>query len=80
MLSAYLGITDNNWFAYLRRNEITDEVNFWIPSAPSHKHVEPGTLWLLKLHSPLDFIARCRCVHALLSSAATDGVGCVWHR
>jgi putative restriction endonuclease len=57
MLSAYLGITDNDWFDYLRRNQITDEVNFWIPSAPPRKLIEPGTLWLLKLHSPLDFIA-----------------------
>lgn len=57
MLAAYLGITDNKWFEYLQWNQITDEVNFWIPSAPAHKHVEPGTLWLLKLHSPQDFIA-----------------------
>jgi len=57
MLAAYLGITDNDWFDYLWRNEITDEVNFWVPSAPLRKHVEPGSLWLLKLHSPLDFIA-----------------------
>jgi putative restriction endonuclease len=57
MLSAYLGITDNDWFDYLRRNDITDEVNFWIPSAPPRKHVEPGSLWLFKLHAPLDFIA-----------------------
>ena len=57
MLSAYLGITDNNWFDYLRRNQITDEVNFWVPSAPLRKLIEPGTLWLFKLHSPLDFIA-----------------------
>lgn len=64
MLSAYLGITDNKWFEYLRWNKITDEVNFWIPSAPLRKHVEPGTLWLLKLHrthlpdgTPVDPIA-----------------------
>jgi putative restriction endonuclease len=57
MLAAYLGITDNDWFDYLRRNDFTDEVNFWVPSAPPRKHVEPGSLWLLKLHSPLDFIA-----------------------
>ena len=57
MLSAFLGITDNNWFDYLRRNQITDEVNFWVPSAPQHRHVEPDSLWLFKLHSPLDFIA-----------------------
>lgn len=56
-LSAYLGITDNNWFDYLRRNQITDEVNFWVPSARSHMRVQPGALWLFKLHSPLDFIA-----------------------
>jgi putative restriction endonuclease len=56
MFSAYLGITDNNWFDYLQQNQITDEVNFWIPSAPVHKNVEPGTIWLFKLHSPFDFI------------------------
>jgi putative restriction endonuclease len=57
VLAAYLGITDNNWFDNLRRNQVADEVNFWIPSAPVRKHVEPGSLWLLKLHSPLNFIA-----------------------
>ena len=57
MLSAFLGITDNGWFDYLRRNQITDEVNFWIPSAPLRRLIELGSLWLLKLHSPLDFIA-----------------------
>ena len=57
VLSAYLGITDNEWFDYWRRNDITDEVNFWIPSAPSQKDVEPGSLWLLKLKSPRDCIA-----------------------
>jgi putative restriction endonuclease len=57
MLSAYLGITDNDWFDYLRRNNVTDEVNFWIPSAPAHRHIEPGSLWLLKLKSPRDCIA-----------------------
>jgi putative restriction endonuclease len=56
MLSAYLGITDNKWFEYLQWNQITDEVNFWIPSAPVRKHVEPGSLWLFKLKAPLDFI------------------------
>jgi len=50
MLSAFLGITDNKWFEYLQWNEIPDEVNFWIPSAPPRKLIEPGTLWLLKLH------------------------------
>ena len=57
MLPAFLGITDNNWFDSLRRNQITDEVNFWIPSAPARRHVEPGSLWLFKLKAPLNFIA-----------------------
>jgi len=60
MLSGFLSITDNNWFDYLRRNQITDEVNFWIPSAPPRKHVEPGSLWLFKLKAPLNFIAGAR--------------------
>jgi len=57
MLPAFLGITDNSWFDYLRMNQITDEVNFWIPSAPARKHVEPGSLRLFKLKAPLNFTA-----------------------
>jgi len=57
MLSAFLGITDNNWFDYLRRNQITDEVNFWVPSAPPRRLIDPGSLWLFKLKAPLDVIA-----------------------
>jgi hypothetical protein len=50
MLSAFLGIKDNGWFDCLRRNQITDEVNFWIPSAPPRRLIEPGSLWLFVDH------------------------------
>jgi len=57
MLSAFLDITDDNWFDYLRRNQITEQVHFWTPSALARRLIDLGTLWLLKLHGALDFIA-----------------------
>lgn len=57
MLPAFLGITNNNLFDYLRRNQMTDEVNFWVPSAPRHRHVDLGSLLLFKLKALLDFVA-----------------------
>jgi hypothetical protein len=54
---AFLSITDNGWLDYLRSHAITGEVNFWISSVPAHEHVDAGTLWLFKLHSPDDVIA-----------------------
>lgn len=56
-MNAYVGITDWDWFDLLRRIEDLDEVNFWQPSG-SHtfRALQPGELFLFKLHSPRNFI------------------------
>lgn len=47
-IQAYVGITDRNWI---------DEVNFWRPSDKQQfKVLQPGELFLFKLHSPVDYI------------------------
>jgi putative restriction endonuclease len=52
----YVGITDKRWFEYLRKHD-PYEVNFWRPKSTSQFRVlEPGGVFLFKLHSPHDFI------------------------
>jgi putative restriction endonuclease len=55
----WVGVTDNNWYEYLK-NLKPDEVNFWQPSGtpPFKKQIE---LFLFKLHSPLNYIAGGGC-------------------
>lgn len=56
-MKAYVGVTDNDWFAYLSQMDGVDEVNFWQPSAGhAFKALQPGELFLFKLHSPQDYI------------------------
>lgn len=56
-MNLYIGVTDNRWFEYLAQRQ-PDEVNFWRPGGARGFHVlEPGGLFLFKLHSPLDYIA-----------------------
>ena len=51
-----VAVTDGDWFAHLRRMPSLAEVNFWAPSSGSFKALEPGELFLFKLHSPQNFI------------------------
>jgi putative restriction endonuclease len=69
-MKLYVGVTDNQWFDYLRRlsaglavplsggsPEPLDEVNFWQPgSGSTFKVLQPGEPFLFKLHSPQNFI------------------------
>jgi hypothetical protein len=32
-MKGFVGVTDNDWFAFLSQHQGTDEVNFWQPSA-----------------------------------------------
>lgn len=52
----YVGVTDNSWFRRLAGLH-PDEVNFWKPGGGAFRVLEPGGLFLFKLHSPEDFIA-----------------------
>ncbi len=52
-----IGITDNDWFEFLRRQPVLDEVNFWQPSGGRQfRALSVGEPFLFKLHSPLNFI------------------------
>jgi putative restriction endonuclease len=56
-MKAYVGITDWDWFQLLKQQHHLDEVNFWQPGG-SHQFraLQPGELFLFKLHSPRNFI------------------------
>lgn len=56
-ISAYVAVTDRDWFDTLRLQEKIEEVNFWQPSASTaFKALKPGEALLFKLHSPDNYI------------------------
>jgi len=57
-MRAFVAITDNEWFAFLNRQDSLAEVNFWQPSGGRQfRALEPGQPLLFKLHAPDNFIA-----------------------
>ena len=47
----YAGVTDQDWFDYLRAQPQIDEVNFWQPSSTTEFRIlSKGDLFLFKLH------------------------------
>lgn len=56
-MQAFVGVTDWDWFNLLRSVPQLDEVNFWQPSGNRlFKALNPGDLFLFKLHSPHNYI------------------------
>jgi putative restriction endonuclease len=55
-ISLVVAVTDGDWFEHLRRRPHIAEVNFWAPSGATFKALEPGELFLFKLHAPRNFI------------------------
>jgi putative restriction endonuclease len=56
-LKFWVGVTDSSWFNFLSELK-PDEVNFWQPGGSStFRAIDPGGLFLFKLHSPLNYIA-----------------------
>lgn len=51
-----VAVTDRAWFDHLRALPSLDEVNFWAPSGTPFRALDPGELFLFKLHAPDDFI------------------------
>jgi len=52
----WVGVTDKDWFDYLSAIN-AEEVNFWQPSGkPPTTQLQPGDLFLFKLHSPNNYI------------------------
>jgi putative restriction endonuclease len=57
VVSLYVGITDYDWFQLLSTSSGVEEVNFWQPGGKTNfKAVQPGELFLFKLHAPRNFI------------------------
>jgi putative restriction endonuclease len=57
-MKAYVGVTNNDWFAFLSRQPDIDEVNFWQPSGKTlFRALSPREPFLFKLHAPHHYIA-----------------------
>jgi putative restriction endonuclease len=55
-MKIWVGVTDEDWFNRLSTLR-PDEVNFWQPSGSrTFRALQPGELFLFKLHSPKNFI------------------------
>lgn len=52
MVKIYIGNTDNKWFDFLSSLNITDEVNFWQPSARNFNAIGEGERFAFRLKSP----------------------------
>lgn len=55
-INLVIAVTDGDWFDMLRRQPNLAEVNFWAPSAANFRALQPGELFLFKLHAPRNFI------------------------
>lgn len=51
-----VAVTDGDWFKQLRSTRDLQEVNFWSPSPRSFRALQPGELFLFKLHAPINMI------------------------
>src|SRR4051794_36061246 len=51
-INLVIAVTDGDWFNMLRQQTNLAEVNFWAPSAASFRALQPGELFLFKLHAP----------------------------
>ena len=55
-INLIIAVTDDVWFEMLRRQSDLSEVNFWAPSATNFRALQPGELFLFKLHAPRNVI------------------------
>ncbi|MBB6411854.1 HNH endonuclease [Mesorhizobium sangaii] len=51
-----VAVTDGDWFTQLCRLPDLAEVNFWSPSPKAFRALQPGELFLFKLHAPINMI------------------------
>jgi HNH endonuclease len=49
-------VTDKDWFDHLRARPHLSEVNFWAPGGATFQDLDPGELFLFKLHAPHNYI------------------------
>lgn len=55
-INLIIAVTDNDWYEMLRHRPDLKEVNFWAPSATNFRALQPGELFLFKLHAPRNVI------------------------
>jgi putative restriction endonuclease len=55
-INLVVAVTDDDWFEMLRHLPNLNEVNFWAPSAANFRALQPGELFLFKLHAPRNAI------------------------
>jgi putative restriction endonuclease len=55
-INLVVAVTDSDWFELLREVPNLSEVNFWAPSAANFRALQPGELFLFKLHAPRNVI------------------------
>jgi putative restriction endonuclease len=55
-INLVIAVTDGDWFDMLRQQQNLAEVNFWAPSAANFRALQPGELFLFKLHAPRNMI------------------------
>lgn len=55
-INLVIAVTDGDWFDMLRQQPNLTEVNFWAPSAANFRALQPGELFLFKLHAPRNVI------------------------
>ncbi len=55
-INLVIAVTDGDWFDMLRQQPNLSEVNFWAPSAANFRALQPGEMFLFKLHAPRNFI------------------------
>ena len=51
-INLVVAVTDKDWFDLLRRQPNLGEVNFWAPSSVNFRALQPGEMFLFKLHAP----------------------------
>ncbi len=57
-MKAWIAVTDNDWYRFLRQRPHLKEVNFWQPGGSRlFKTIGVGHPFLFKLHAPENFIA-----------------------
>lgn len=55
-INLVVALTDGDWFDTLRATPALEDVNFWAPGARPFRALEPGELFLFKLHAPRHYI------------------------
>jgi len=62
-MKGFIGVTDNDWFAFLSQQPGIDEVNFWQPGGTSrYRRLDPGEPFFFRLRAPLErYLAAPEC-------------------